>query len=159
MFYIIVAYTLNSRTIGVNNQIPWHYPDDLKHFKNLTTGFPVIMGRKTYESLPESVRPLPYRENIVLTRKNTMIKGATVFNHYYQVVEYCISNYSNQPWWVIGGAEIYRLFLPVTQAIWATEIYQDYSGDKTFPKLNSKDWQKRIFFQSQDYQFCLYKRI
>ncbi len=128
---LVVAYTQN-RVIGVKNQLPWHLPNDLKHFKDLTLNQQILMGRKTYESIG---RPLPNREMIVLTRQ------ADFHPDYAR----CIHDLSElQPLKkdlvVIGGAEIYTLLLPQADIIYATEVKTELAGDAFFPNLDPKVW-------------------
>ena len=114
----IVAMAKN-RVIGRQNQLPWHLPNDLKRFKTLTTGHPIIMGRKTYESIGKS---LPNRSNIILTReKHFSAPGCLVFNQAAQALQYAL-NLDNEVF-IIGGAEIYRQFL--SQINYLVEIHDN----------------------------------
>lgn len=133
---LIVAMT-DDGVIGREGQLPWRLPEDLRRFKAATLGKPVIMGRKTYESIG---RPLPQRHNIVLTRQsNFTVADATVtvvptleaaLHAAGEVAEVMI----------IGGAEIYRLALPLTQRILLTRVHAAVSGDTHFPTLDSSSW-------------------
>ena len=116
--------------------MPWHLPSDLKRFKEVTLGKPIIMGRKTWESLPK--KPLPGRLNIIITRQsNFHAEGAEIAGSVDEalrlagdVAETCI----------IGGGEIYQMFLPLADRIYLTEVDLEVSGDTFAPKLNAKDW-------------------
>ncbi len=128
----IIAAMTNNHVIGKNNALPWHLPADLKHFKNITMGKPIIMGRKTFESIG---KPLPGRQNIILTRdKNYHIDGCTII-HSLDELQSCTNAAEI---FVIGGAEIYKQLLPLTQKLYLTFIDTEIDGDSYFP-----EWQKR----------------
>ncbi|MEI6384394.1 MAG: dihydrofolate reductase [Betaproteobacteria bacterium] len=121
--------------IGKDNQMPWHLPEDLAHFKRVTMGQPVIMGRKTWESIPAKFRPLPGRENIVLTRQTQWsAHGAQVASSLQQALQICASH---EQVWVMGGAEIYAQALPLASKIVVTEIDAEFEGDAYAPVLHS----------------------
>jgi dihydrofolate reductase len=125
--------------IGHNNTLPWHLPEDLAHFKATTLGQPVIMGRKTWDSLPVKFRPLPGRMNIVVTRQTDWHSdGAHVVHSIDEALQACPTQ--AQPW-VIGGAELYRLAMPLATRIVVTEIDADYEGDAFAPELDAS-WQE-----------------
>ncbi|MCU7666986.1 dihydrofolate reductase [Bacillus thuringiensis] len=125
-FSIIVATSKNG-VIGVDNQLPWHLPQDLKYFKKQTTGKTVIMGRKTFESIG---KPLPNRHNIILTRdQNYKPEGVTIFTDIHELMA-SLSN--NEEHMVMGGGEIYKLFLPFVDKIYHTLIDVELDGDTTF---------------------------
>lgn len=130
---MIVAMSQNG-VIGDHGKLPWHLPEDLKHFKSLTMGHKIVMGRKTFESIG---RPLPGRENIVLTRDAAYVaQGVEVIHSLKDLV---LS--PDQGLFVIGGAEIYRLFLPCTDRLYLTLVLQDFCGDAFFPLM---DWQSEF---------------
>ncbi|MEY4710891.1 MAG: putative dihydrofolate reductase [Pseudomonadota bacterium] len=123
--------------IGAGGTLPWHLPADLAHFKAKTQGCPVIMGRKTWDSLPPRFRPLPGRTNIVVTRQATwQAEGATRVGSLQEAIALCASV---DIAWVIGGAEIYAQALPLAQVVEITEIDRDYPGDAYAPELG-EDW-------------------
>ncbi|MEY4316718.1 MAG: hypothetical protein RI902_526 [Pseudomonadota bacterium] len=125
--------------IGHNNTLPWHLPEDLAHFKATTLGQPVIMGRKTWDSLPVKFRPLPGRMNIVVTRQTDwQSDGAHVVHTIDEALQACPTE--AQPW-VIGGAELYRLAMPLAMRVVVTEIDADYEGDAFAPALDAS-WQE-----------------
>lgn len=140
---IIVAAARNG-VIGRDNQLPWHLPQDLQYFKATTMGKPILMGRKTYESIG---KPLPGRTNIVITR-DTCWKGpeGVIVVHSVKdavaAIEKAAAGLVNQPEeaMVIGGAEIYRETLPLVERIYLTKIESDIEGDARFPILNDKEW-------------------
>ena len=119
--------------IGAGGALPWHLPADLAHFKARTAGCPVIMGRKTWDSLPPRFRPLPGRRNLVITRQDGwQAAGAERAGSLEQALAMC----ADVPMaWVIGGAEIYAQSLPLAQVVEATEIDRDYQGDAYAPVL------------------------
>jgi dihydrofolate reductase len=133
----VVAMAQN-RVIGRDNQLPWHLPADLAHFKRLTVGKPIVMGRKVYDSID---RPLPERHNIVLTRDpNLSIPGCTVVNSRDQALAAAgpVEEVA-----VIGGAQIYELFLPVVDVIHLTIVEAEIAGDTYFPELPEQAWKAK----------------
>lgn len=130
---IIVAVAENG-TIGIDNNLPWHISGDLKRFKAITTGHSIIMGRKTYLSFPK--RPLPDRKNIVLTNGDYQFDGAYTAKNINQALELCDS----EEVFIIGGASIYKQFLPMADKIYLTKVLKEYNGDTFFPELNMNEW-------------------
>ena len=134
---IIVAIAENY-AIGKNNNLLWHISDDLKRFKKITFGNPVVMGKKTYFSLP--LRPLPNRKNIVITD----IPG--------EIIDNCTMAYSidhavtqmdaDKPNFIIGGGSIYTQFLPMANKLYLTRIHQSFDADVFFPKIDFNEWEK-----------------
>ncbi|MGB4117431.1 MAG: dihydrofolate reductase [Polaromonas sp.] len=123
--------------IGHNNAMPWHLPEDLAHFKKLTLGCPVIMGRKTWDSIPPKFRPLPGRTNIVVTRQTDwQPEGANIAGSLQAALAQC---HAVADVWIIGGAQIYAQAEPLAQRIEVTEIAQDFVGDAYAPVLGA-DW-------------------
>ena len=133
----LVAAMASNRVIGINNTLPWHLPEDLKHFKAVTLGKPVLMGRKTYDSIG---RPLPGRRNIVITRQaDWQAAGVEVAHSLEQalemaadVAEVCL----------IGGAELYRQAIVAADCLRLTEIAQPFDGDAHFPAFDRQVWQE-----------------
>ena len=131
---LIYARSANG-VIGNNNTLPWHLPEDMAHFKRMTTGWPVIMGRKTWDSLPPRFRPLPGRSNVVITRQTQWAApGALVAASLPDALRLCETS---EQVWVIGGAQIYQQAEPFAQRIEVTEIAQDFDGDAFAPKLGT----------------------
>ena len=126
--------------IGRDGGLPWHLPEDLAHFKRLTAGCPVIMGRKTWDSLPERFRPLPGRMNLVVTRQaDWRGDGARGFGSLEQALESLgQSDPAPAEVWVIGGAQLYALALPLAQRIVVTELDLDAEGDTHAPQLGPR---------------------
>ena len=131
---LIVAYARN-RTIGRDNTLPWTLPGDLAHFKRTTLGCPIVMGRKTWDSLG---RPLPGRRNIVITRDaSKTFTGAEAFTSLSEALE---AVKDAKQVFVIGGAQIYREALPLAHRVVATEIQADIEGDAMFDPLDKAVW-------------------
>lgn len=130
--------------IGINGALPWHLPEDLTHFKKLTMGCPVIMGRKTWDSLPPKFRPLPGRTNVVITRQvDWQENGALPANNMLEALSICehmsiILDPSPDQVWVIGGAQIYAQALPFAKRVVVTEIDADFQGDAFAPILDAQ---------------------
>ncbi len=155
---IIVAMTPQG-LIGIDNQIPWYLPADLQRFKKITMGHPIIMGRKTFESLPGL---LLGRQHFVLTRNpNYIAEGCTVITNWAQV-EILIDGKA----FVIGGADIYNYSLPIAKHLYTTIVHAELEGDTYFPGWNKEEWQEveREFRAKDeknkfDVDNILYKRI
>lgn len=155
---IIVAMTPQG-LIGIDNKIPWHLPADLQRFKKITMGHPIIMGRKTFESLPAL---LPGRQHFVLTRNPKYIaKGCTVITNWMQL-EILIDGKA----FVIGGADIYNYALPVAKHLYTAVVHAELEGDTYFPEWSKEEWQEveREFRAKDeknkfDVDNILYKRI
>lgn len=137
---LLVAMAKN-RVIGRNNKLPWHLPADLKHFKFLTMGQTIVMGRKTYESIG---KPLPGRANIIITRQaGYEVPGATVVNSIDDALRMCEKVRSiNGENFIIGGEELYRQTLKICQRIYITEIQRDFEGDVFFPEFDPGEWEE-----------------
>ncbi|MGJ7485198.1 dihydrofolate reductase [Variovorax sp. LT2P21] len=131
---LIYARAANG-VIGKDNALPWHLPEDMAHFKRMTTGCPVVMGRKTWDSLPPKFRPLPGRRNIVVTRQaDWQADGAERAASLPEAIASCASEAEV---WVIGGAQIYAEAAPLARRAVVTEIAQDFDGDAHAPVLDS----------------------
>ena len=145
-----------SRTgvIGKDNQMPWHLPEDLAHFKRVTLGQPVIMGRKTWDSLPARFRPLPGRLNIVITRQSDwQAEGALRAASIEDAMRQC----GDAPdAWIMGGAEIYRQAEPLASTAVVTEINADYEGDAFAPELSARwtEVQREAHVAANGLHFC-----
>ena len=131
---IIVAMSSN-RAIGINNTLPWHLTEDLKHFKSLTTGHTIIMGRKTYESIG---KPLPNRRNIVVSRNlDTFYDGVEIVHS----LEDAFSISSNdEEVFIMGGSNIYEQSLNLVEHLYITEIAKAFEGDAFFPEIDKSLW-------------------
>jgi len=134
---IVVACDKN-RVIGKENKLPWKIPADLQRFKRLTTGHPVIMGRKTWESIPEKFRPLPGRTNIVVTRNESYsAQGAIISNSVKNALELARTSPGQEEIFFIGGAQIYTEAKPLADRLYVTEVDTEIEGDAFFPEYKS----------------------
>jgi dihydrofolate reductase len=155
--YLVAAVAANG-IIGAHGKLPWRLPEDLKHFKALTLGHPVIMGRKTWESLG---RPLPGRENIVVTRSAGYdAPGASVAASLDAALALCAGE---SVVFVIGGSELYAAALPLADGLVLTEIRRDYDGDTRFPEFDRKAWREtqrkpQTAADGLRFDFVLYER-
>lgn len=135
MISLLVAMDEN-RLIGKDNQLPWHLPNDLQYFKQVTMGHPIVMGRKTFESIG---RPLPGRENIVITRNHDyQAEGCRVIHQLSEVKAFP----KEEEVFVIGGAQIFEEILPEADRLYITEIHASFSGDTHFPEIKEEDWEE-----------------
>ena len=133
----LIAALAANRVIGKNNTMPWHLPADLKRFKALTLGHPVLMGRKTYESIG---KPLPGRRNLVITRnRDYSAPGCEVVHSLDAALDACPGA---EVIFIIGGAELYRQALPRAQRLEFTEIHAEFDGDTRFPQFASDQWRE-----------------
>ncbi len=134
----LIAAVARDRVIGINNTLPWHLPEDLKHFREITRGHPVIMGRKTWESLPEAFRPLPGRLNVVISRQaDYAAPGAQVVSSLEAALELA---HDLPEIFVIGGEQLYALALPQADRLLLTEVEMDVAGDAWFPEFSRETW-------------------
>jgi dihydrofolate reductase len=135
---LIVAVAENG-VIGHNNQLIWHLPNDLKQFKRLTTGHCIIMGRKTFESIG---KPLPNRTSIIISRNLELkIDGCITVDSLENAILFA-KQIEDEEAFIIGGAEIYRLALPIVDKIYLTEVHHTYEGDTFFPTIDKTIWQE-----------------
>lgn len=137
--HLIYARAANG-VIGQNNALPWHLPEDMARFKQLTQGCPVVMGRKTWDSLPPRFRPLPGRTNIVVTRQSDwQADGALRADSLESAIKQARAATAepDRPVWVMGGAQIYAQALPLASRVEVTEIAQDFEGDAYAPTLDA----------------------
>lgn len=135
----LVVARADNGVIGVNNAIPWRISDDLKRFKAITMGKPLVMGRKTWDSFPK--KPLPGRTNIVLTRDTGWKADGAVAVHSFDEALACARNEHPSEIAIIGGAEIYRIALPVADIVHLTEVHGDFAGDAIMPPFGA-EWRE-----------------
>lgn len=134
----IIAAVDKNKLLGNKGEIPWELPADLKYFKETTMGAPVIMGRKTFESIGFA---LPGRKNIIMTRnKNYNAEGCQIVHSKSKILNIFLEN--NKESFIIGGAEIYKIFLPYSDKLYLTVIDHKFLGDTYFPEVNWKNWNK-----------------
>ncbi|QDP84690.1 dihydrofolate reductase [Chryseobacterium sp. SNU WT5] len=154
MITIVVAMGLDNE-IGADNQLLWHLPTDLKHFKELTSEHPIIMGRKTYESIG---KPLPNRTNIVVSRKKDWFEeGILIVGSIKEAIKF--AKKINEDIFIIGGGNIYEQTLELTDKLEVTLVKANLKADVFFPKINAKIWEKRDEIchekdEKNEYDFC-----
>ncbi len=144
MIVSLIAAVTKNRVIGRNNDLPWKLPDDMKYFMETTTGHPVIMGRKNFDSLPPKFKPLKDRLNIVLTRNPTALAAYPVrtVDSMQEAMAIAAQEPSGGEVFVIGGAQIYSLALPLADRLYITEIDAVIEGDTFFPEFDRGKWQE-----------------
>jgi dihydrofolate reductase len=139
---IVIAAVARNGVIGRGKEIPWSIREDFLHFKEKTMGHPCIMGDLTYESLPPRSRPLPGRENIILTLdRDYHPEGTTVLHTFEEALEY-VRTQGEKKAFITGGASVYRLGLAVADTLELTRIHRDYDGDVTFPPVDPEVWEE-----------------
>jgi len=161
MISIIVAVAQND-AIGKNNDLLWHIPADMKRFKKLTLGHTLIMGKRTYQSLP--VKPLSNRQSIVITDDpDDHFEGCIMVSSIEESLKLCDPSKET---FIIGGASVYRQFLPLTDRLYLTKVHQDFEGDVFFPAVNYNNWKlvSEENFPPDDkndfsFSFLIYDRI
>lgn len=152
----IIAAISNNGVIGKDNKLPWHLPADLKHFKELTTGHTVVMGRKTFESIG---KPLPSRTNIVLTRDRSFRHDGILVTHDFSTIHKIKGEV-----FIIGGSDIYELFINEADRLYITRIHAVIHGDTHFPyipnhfELKSYTYRKCDDKNIYDIDFCVYEK-
>ncbi|MDD2489125.1 MAG: dihydrofolate reductase, partial [Bacteroidales bacterium] len=150
-----------NNAIGKDNDLLWHISEDLKYFKRITLGSPIIMGRKTWESLP--FKPLPKRENIVISNnKDYKLDNATVFHSLEEAVQY-VKKFENC--FIIGGGMIYNTILPFCDKLYITKVHKSFEADTFFPEIDSNQWELESQSEIQkdepsglEFQFLVYKK-
>lgn len=160
MLLSLIVAVAKRNVIGGDNKLLWHLPADLKHFKTTTMDHPIIMGRKTFESIG---KPLPGRKNIVVTRQEDYeADGCTVANNLQEAIDSCEKE---QEAFIIGGAEIFRQSISAADKIYLTRIDHDFDGDVFFPDLNFSEWKlvKYVKYHADEknkyeYSFAEYER-
>ncbi|HEY0516563.1 MAG TPA: dihydrofolate reductase [Solirubrobacteraceae bacterium] len=159
MISIVVAHSAN-RVIGREGGLPWRLPTDMRHFRELTSGGTVLMGRRTYESIPDAFRPLPDRRNLVLSGDPAFAApGAEVYRELSEALHVC-----GRDCFVIGGAVTYAELLPACERVHATEIEAEIDGDVLFPELAPDEWrccseEGPVFENGLSFRFRSYERV
>ena len=153
----IIAAIGENNELGLDNKLIWNIKEDLKRFKKLTTGHSIIMGRKTFESISKA---LPGRLNIVLTKnKNFKFKNVSTASNIHEAIE--LTKDDEQPF-IIGGSEIYSLFINMAQTIELTRVHNSFKADTFFPDINFGKWNKiyeeKFNFDNLPYSFITYKK-
>ena len=138
MIVSLIASLARNRAIGNKQQLLWHLPEDMRYFRQTTRNHTVIMGRKTWESLPAAYRPLPQRHNIVVSHDPAYLaNGATLAHSIDDAIH--LAGEAEEVF-VIGGAEIYRQTLPMATRLYLTEVAEDCPGDSFFPQFSANEW-------------------
>src|SRR3989344_7091005 len=130
---LIIAAVAQNNVIGFKNRIPWHIPEDFKHFKDTTMGHPVLMGKNTFESIMATLgKPLPGRTNLVLSQEDMEVPEGV---HLYHSLDQAFSEWRNKDLFVIGGASVYTQAMPHADTLYITHIAQPPEGDTSFPEI------------------------
>ncbi len=156
MISIIVAYD-EARTIGRDGALPWHFKEDLAYFKKITLHHTCVMGRKTYDSIVASLnKPLPDRENIVVTRQKLSDEGVTFIHDFEHFLD--TNQYSDEEIFVIGGKEIYTMALPYAKKLYITHVNGRYEGDTVFPYVDFSKYERIYHDEHAALTFAIYER-
>jgi dihydrofolate reductase len=158
----LVAAVSANGVIGINNHLPWHFSADLKRFKELTMGKPVVMGRKTYESLPK--KPLPGRMNFVLSSQRQPVIPNDDGPFYVNDLKELKQGIEWQSEVIVaGGAQIYKLLMPYAYRMFITHINDSYPGDVVFPAFDPGDWYKDTYMEGEEagikFSYAVYRRL
>ena len=149
----IIAAMAKNRVIGQKNALPWHLPEDLKHFRKLTMGHHIVMGRKTFESIG---KPLPGRTSIVVSRNaDLVIPGAEVAPSMEKAVSLCSGD---EEIFIIGGGELFSQAMSFADRIYLTEIQDEYEGDAYFPRMDPSEWLEVSREAHEGYHFTVFER-
>lgn len=153
---VIVAAVADNGVIGKDGDIPWYIPEDLEHFREITMGYPVVMGSGTYRSLPEDHRPLDGRKNIVLTRSSVdapeSVAEANSLGEAWEIA----SQQDAGKVFVIGGSSVYEQVLPEADRMKLTEVHREPEGDTYFPDWNPEDWKEVERDDHGEFSFVTY---
>ena len=159
----LIAAVANHGVIGSDNQLPWHLPEDLKHFKSLTTGHDVIMGGHTWRSLPAQFRPLPYRQNIILS--NSIHDKRIIVKHSLEDVLAMIEKNPERSFFIIGGGTLYHQTIDLATTLIITQVFLSCKGDIFFPVIDEKQWhlesksEQLTSSTGIKYQFLFYRAL
>lgn len=153
----LISAVAKNNCIGKNNALPWTIPEDLKHFKDLTTGKIVLMGRKTWESIPERWRPLPNRTNVVITHQDNypVPNGVLVFSS----IEKALAHFQGQDVMSIGGATVYAETINLADTLYITHVDQTVDGDAFFPVIDPAVWRETARENHPGFSFVTYTRL
>lgn len=153
---ILIVAVANNRVIGKDNRLLWNIPEDMAHFKRLTAGHAVLMGRKTWESLPERFRPLPGRRNIVISRQADYSAPGAELAH--ALTDGIALAADAEKLFVIGGAQIYEQAMALADRLEITEVDLAPEGDAWFPEISAADWQESARSAGPRCSFVSYRR-
>lgn len=152
----LIAAIAKNRTIGKDGQLVWSNKEDLTRFRDLTKGKTVLMGRKTWESIPQKFRPLPERENIIITRNTSYKVPDNV--RCFESIDEALQALSGRDVMIIGGAEIYHATINIAQRLELTEIAQELDGDTFFPSIDQSKWKENVRIQKDGFSFVTYHK-
>ena len=161
---IAIVAMAENRVIGKHNALPWHLPEDLKYFSKSTKGHSVLMGRKTYFSLPKKFRPLPDRKNFVVTRNASSLEDEKKIDAIINLKEFLVNVKNNKiqlpsdKLWIIGGSEIYKETKSFWDEVYLTKVKGEFEGDAFFPVFE-KDFELYDIHKSENCVFLSYKKI
>ncbi|HWQ99274.1 MAG TPA: dihydrofolate reductase [Candidatus Methylomirabilis sp.] len=152
----LIAAISSNNVIGTEGRLPWHLPEDLKRFKSLTTGKTVLMGRKTWESIPEKFRPLPGRKNVVVTRQPdySLPQGVERFSS----IDEALETHTADDVMVIGGADVYRQTMDKADRLEITHVDRVIEGDALFPAIDPSAWKETTREDHNEFAFATYER-
>jgi dihydrofolate reductase len=156
---VLIAAVAENGVIGSDGEMPWRYPEDLRRFKRVTTGHPVIMGRRTYEAIEAHVGgPLPDRTNVVLSRGDPEVPDEVVVVGGVEGAIEAARETGAETAYVIGGAAVYEAFLPLADRMELTEIDASYEGDTHFPEFDREEWEEVERDERAEFAFVAYER-
>jgi dihydrofolate reductase len=161
--YVLVAAVADNGVIGRDGGMPWHFPEDMAHFKRTTTGHPVILGRKTYESVVDALgEPFPGRTSVVLSSRELDLPDGAVLAHSVaeavERAEAVAAERGVETVYVVGGARVYEQFLPRATRMILTEIHESYEGDTRFPDWDDSAWAETDRETGERFDFATYVR-
>ena len=152
----LISAISNNNVIGVDNDLPWHIPEDLKHFREKTRGKTVLMGRKTWESLPEQYRPLPKRLNIIITRQEDYTSGENI--EVFSSIDAALLAHKDEDIMVIGGGGIYAQTIDIADTLYITHVNKEVEGDVVFPDIHGSMWKETERDDRDGFSFVTYER-
>lgn len=156
---VVVAAIAENGVIGNDGEMPWYYPEDLRRFKETTMGHPVIMGRRTFESIHDRLdEPLPGRTNVVLTTRPSLLPDGVVPADSIDSAIQAAAETGSETAYVIGGASVYEQFLSRADSLAITEIQAEYEGDTYFPTVDWTEWREIERHETDDLAFVEYER-
>lgn len=152
----LIAAVAQNNCIGKKGALPWYLPEDLKHFKKITTGKVVLMGRKTWESLPPKFKPLPNRKNVVVSRQNIIVPKEVELYH---TIDEALAAHLSEEIMAIGGGEIYNQTIDRAETLYITEVHNVVEGDVFFPIIDKAVWQETEREEHEGFSFVTYERV
>jgi len=165
MMITLIAAVADNRVIGVDGDLPWRLPDDLKFFSETTRGHHVLMGRKNFDSIPKKFRPLPGRPNIVVTRNQAFNEAGVIVAHSLEEGIAKAKAAGEEELFIIGGGEIYRQTMDQAERLVITHVHASPKGETHFPVIDEKVWEKKVIsFHPKDdvhnysFEICVYSK-